>query len=64
MEWEIKKSALKGYGILLDPKGKKYNINFSESAQVVMTTTKGKTAKLPIYVEQMVYRQVKEWLKM
>ncbi|GMX64425.1 hypothetical protein Elgi_36940 [Paenibacillus elgii] len=60
MEWEFSKTVIVGYGVLYDPKGNKYNVEFDENGNIEVTTTKRNTVvKIPQKVHQMILEKNK-----
>lgn len=55
MEWDFSKTSIVGYGRLLDPKGKAYNVEFDDEGKIEITTTKqNRPAKVPQKVLKMI----------
>lgn len=61
MEWKFLKTSIVGYGVLYDPKGKKYNVSFDDSGNIQITSTaKDKPVKVPQKVIKMITQKLGE----
>ncbi|GAA4880369.1 hypothetical protein GCM10023310_70720 [Paenibacillus vulneris] len=61
MEWDFSKTMIVGYGILYDPKGNKYNVEFDDNGSIIVTTTKRNTeVKIPKKVYKMIQDKINQ----
>lgn len=59
MEWEFFKTVIVGYGTLYDPKGNKFNVDFNDNGEIVVTTIKRNTVvKIPKKVQKMILEKI------
>jgi hypothetical protein len=59
MAWEFVKTNIVGYGRLLDPKGKEYNVQYNNEGNIEVTTIKRNTiVKIPQKVHRMITEKV------
>jgi hypothetical protein len=59
MKWEFTKTMIKGYGMLSDPKGKDFNVNFEDKENIIVTTTKQcRIVKVPDKVIKMIKEKI------
>lgn len=58
-QWEFTKTAIVGYGVLYNPQGKKYNVQFDNKGNIIVTTIKQcRIFKVSKKIEDMIKKSI------